>query len=412
MLFAQRNGISDRMKYVITVPIFRSELDVFEEVSIRQLHKILGKYDIVFVTPESLEFDFRRFIPEYRVETFDDYFFQSAGTYSELLLTQLFYERFLEYQWMLIYQLDAFVFSDRLDEFASNSYDYIGAPVVGALFEEMGSFVGNGGLSLRKIDRVISVLNSHGDIARKGRLAAKFRNAEDAFYAYCGGRKDIDFNIADLYVAERFSVEFNIDHGIDKAMEGILPFGTHYWYKNDYDKWKKIIEASGEYKLPDPRDCDYFEWYEDGNKWWREYSTLQKIGKTDKKTIEKLVAEYNLDFLKNCVLWGAGRNGRRCIRLLEALGIDQEFVYDADDYALSISVDICTVVRKPNIESLREEERTIVVTMSDIPQSVTNMLSEAELIEGIHWMGYLDFEMKIDTFLKSFDKQNDGGYDD
>ena len=36
---------------------------------------------------------------------------------------------FLEYQYMLIYQLDAFVFEDKLDYFCELGYDYIGIPV-------------------------------------------------------------------------------------------------------------------------------------------------------------------------------------------------------------------------------------------------------------------------------------------
>lgn len=40
-----------------------------------------------------------------------------------------FYRRFGKYKYMLIYQLDAFVFSDKLLDFCEMGYDYIGAPV-------------------------------------------------------------------------------------------------------------------------------------------------------------------------------------------------------------------------------------------------------------------------------------------
>ena len=56
----------------------------------------------------------------------DDKYFNSAfvKAYKDTL-----YSRFEKYEYMLIYQLDAFVFSDRLMEFVEAGYDYIGAPL-------------------------------------------------------------------------------------------------------------------------------------------------------------------------------------------------------------------------------------------------------------------------------------------
>lgn len=45
------------------------------------------------------------------------------------MLSAEFYDRFAAYEYVLIYQLDAFVFADRLAEFCQMGYDYIGAPV-------------------------------------------------------------------------------------------------------------------------------------------------------------------------------------------------------------------------------------------------------------------------------------------
>jgi hypothetical protein len=87
---------------------------------------------------------------------FPEKYFRNINGYNSLLLNRNFYLPFLEYEYMLIYQLDAFVFSDRLIEWCNKKYDYIGAPwlidngpFIGLDFHERP--VGNGGFSLRKI---------------------------------------------------------------------------------------------------------------------------------------------------------------------------------------------------------------------------------------------------------------------
>ena len=51
-------------------------------------------------------------------------------SYSDYVLSSEFYDTFKAYDYMLLYQLDAFVFEDRLMEFWELKYDYIGAPSI------------------------------------------------------------------------------------------------------------------------------------------------------------------------------------------------------------------------------------------------------------------------------------------
>ena len=84
------------------------------------------------------------------------------------MLNPNFYQRFRRFEYILIYQLDAFVFSDRLEEFCRLGYDYIGAPwPLGdgnkhneELVVEGNHFltVGNGGFSLRRVQACIDAL--------------------------------------------------------------------------------------------------------------------------------------------------------------------------------------------------------------------------------------------------------------
>jgi hypothetical protein len=66
--------------------------------------------------------------PPLSIESFPDENFRDISCYNRMLLNDEFYARFAEYEYALIHQLDAFVFSDRLLEWCKLGYDYIGAP--------------------------------------------------------------------------------------------------------------------------------------------------------------------------------------------------------------------------------------------------------------------------------------------
>ena len=76
---------------------------------------------------------------------------QDLAAHGALLLSRRFYEAFARYDFVLIYHLDALVFSDQLASWCAAGYDYIGAPWLVSpdtphIFTEK---VGNGGFSLR-----------------------------------------------------------------------------------------------------------------------------------------------------------------------------------------------------------------------------------------------------------------------
>ena len=148
-------------RIVIVIPIYKDDLNVFELISVTQAFRTLDSNDICFVVPKSLSAEtitkqsFTR-LSSYKVERFSDDFFRSTLDYSRLCLSTEFYERFLDYEYMLIYQTDAFVFEDRLNDFIDMGYDYYGAAVVSEFWKEF--HVGNGGLSLRHIKNTLSVV--------------------------------------------------------------------------------------------------------------------------------------------------------------------------------------------------------------------------------------------------------------
>ena len=112
-------------KVAVVIPVYKEELDDLEKISLAQVRKVLKNYPIIFVAPEGKNFSYLE--PGELLVQFHPQHFQSVETYSELLLQPFFYEPFLVFDYMLIYQLDAFVFYDALEEFCRLGYDYIGA---------------------------------------------------------------------------------------------------------------------------------------------------------------------------------------------------------------------------------------------------------------------------------------------
>src|SRR4029079_3572600 len=86
----------------------------------------------------------------------------SEAMYNRLMNIPYFYRHFLEYDYILIYQLDTFVFENNLEEWCNMNIDYVGAPWINSTWVNnlkkkiswIDKFiypVGNGGLSLRKV---------------------------------------------------------------------------------------------------------------------------------------------------------------------------------------------------------------------------------------------------------------------
>ena len=147
----------------VVLPVYKefAYIDKYERISYIRMLEVLGGRDIILVTYEGLNIaayisEAEKYQIRIKVKYFNRWYFKSTRTYNELLLDSSFYKSFLAYKYMLIYQLDAYVFEDNLDSWIASGYDYVGAP----WFDKYGDHesggelweVGNGGFSLRKID--------------------------------------------------------------------------------------------------------------------------------------------------------------------------------------------------------------------------------------------------------------------
>lgn len=234
-------------KVAVVIPIYKEEIDDLEKISLAQCRKVLGHYPIVFAAPEGKNFSYLE--PGDMLVQFHPQYFQNTLTYSQLLLQPFFYEPFLSFDYILIYQLDAFVFYDALEEFCRLGYDYIGAP-----WPVSWGFirVGNGGFCLRKVKTchrlVTEVIDWQSWLNYSGEhIPTKYGfvgNCEDSFFAFCGANKDIDFNVAPVKVAKLFSMESYPDRCV-KILGYELPFGCHGWTKFSADFYVELFAKFG-----------------------------------------------------------------------------------------------------------------------------------------------------------------------
>lgn len=151
----------------VLIPVYKSDLSPDEIKSfISCLTNLSDKY-IVIVTHKKINLTkYYNIAEEYNVklhvEFFNNKYFKSISGYSLLCMSKLFYERFAKFQYILISQLDVFIFSNQLDYWCNKNFDYIGAPLVeqkNNSYEIVGNYY-NGGLSLRKTDFFIKNYNN------------------------------------------------------------------------------------------------------------------------------------------------------------------------------------------------------------------------------------------------------------
>ncbi len=221
------------MSCAIVVPVYRTGLSPLEQLCLLRLRHFLPS-DAYLAAPKGLCLDaYLSLWPELQVKVFDPAYFASVKTYNKLMLDPRFYESFAGgYEWMLIHQLDAFLFHGDLESFCEMPFDYFGAPWLpaqlvhpfiqkGYLLKLLGTrvSVGNGGLSLRRLEPTLELLTS--SFAKPQCWTAN----EDGFFAYWG-LKSRKFRSCPLDVAARFAFEAQPEALL--ALNGnTLPFGCH-----------------------------------------------------------------------------------------------------------------------------------------------------------------------------------------
>lgn len=349
----------------------------WEHISLQQANRILTRYPKVFIAPESLRFDYG---PEYQswgVERFPDTYFKSTETYSELCLSKSFYARFKIYEYMLIYQTDAFVFSDQLEKFCALGFDYIGAPVPKSVWRFLPAHVGNGGLSLRKINSVLRVLDQKKAVLRwaaqtysSGFLALRLQ-IEDQFFAYCSTLIDLHFSVPSIQVAARFSVESDFGGTYQRSLKDV-PFGCHRWYQNNFFVWWPIIQNYG-YRM-------------DKKTIWDAVSIRDEFRVRHIKAY--LLERFMQQQRKNThySIWGYGADGHKCANLLEACSVPIDAIYDTS--ANSLQNELAVPLKKPMDQELKARQSIIIIATAKYEADISRHLEGLGLQKNVDFVSF------------------------
>jgi len=234
----------------IVIPIYKTNLTEGEQKSLNQCVKLLGEFPIVFAQPKNLDTSKLNFDGRIASETFEDDSFKSVYGYNALMLSDTFYSRFQSSEYILIYQLDAYVFKNELKAWCEKGYDYIGAPWltspetigkrISRLFhskkkkerEVIFYKVGNGGFSLRRVSKSIQIAKDlKQDIEENlKRDTNDFWIMEDVFWSIKVPETYPDFKIPDYKEAVSFAIDRKPAIGF-KLNNNELPFGCHGFNK-------------------------------------------------------------------------------------------------------------------------------------------------------------------------------------
>lgn len=276
---------------VVVIPIYTLELSLAERASLLNCVSKLRDHDFLFVHKQSLDMaPLFRLIASLdlpglscRAEPVADQWLQSVASYNSLLFQGWFYRLFQAWDYVLIHQLDAWVFHADLDHWIRKGYTYVGAPWTRHLGPDTPDIgVGNGGFSLRCVAEMIRICDSsqtaHVPVFRWGELAYRvtlFRRYHFfpwtqwpslfckrfllflamslgwhntlAYYAKIGIQEDHLFSIYAPWVFAwmRFpSIEEAADFAVETNPRQTFahyqirrPFGCHAWEKHDRNFW-------------------------------------------------------------------------------------------------------------------------------------------------------------------------------
>lgn len=260
-----------RERLTVAVPVYRSVLDEHERTSLASAFRVLGHHHLVMVKPEGLDTGpLERTFPFAGAETFAPEYFRSIQGYNRLLLSTPFYERFLPSEYLLVCQLDVFLFRDDLAAWVARGYDYVGAPWLSGSAASLAlhwltwqvtrrlpggadrihpyetrNQVGNGGFSLRRVEthhRLSRVLAARVDHYLANAGTHHFH--EDVFWSLEPGRQGQPHRTPPVEEALAFAFDVNPERLYARAGRR-LPMAAHGWYKGRHLRfWQPHVAAA------------------------------------------------------------------------------------------------------------------------------------------------------------------------
>ena len=150
-------------KVCIVTPFHKQKLNDYEKLSLKTINKNFKDEKKYLVTFKDNNIK----IPNYTNIFFDKKYFLNIRTYTILCNSLSFYQKFRDFDYILICHFDVIVLKNNLKTFINSSLSYIGAPAgkknpFDRTRKKLWArrFFCNGGFSLRKVSDFINVLES------------------------------------------------------------------------------------------------------------------------------------------------------------------------------------------------------------------------------------------------------------
>ena len=265
-------------RVVILIFTHKERLESHEKISLAQCVQVLGKFPIRLVCPKGLSIkEYLEIAPILEPDFLPSNWFSSLDAYNRLKMSPQLYRHYMEFDYMLTYELDAFVFRNELLEWCAQGWDYIGAPWFEGFHQAKPDAaylgVGNSGFSLRRIETMLRIsttwkfvaswreiwgnsCNSQSHPLRKMQRFAEGMFLDNFHYPFCPRVPEDQhwclhvpkafpaFRLAPVSDAVRFSFEVNPGRLFQECGEN-LPFGCHKWMHYDPAFWLPIIRTFG-----------------------------------------------------------------------------------------------------------------------------------------------------------------------
>lgn len=263
-------------RVIILVFAHKPQLDFHEQISLQQCYRILGKHPIRLVCPEGMDVSaFKLLAPSMVVDYIPGKWLESLQAYNRLKIHSWLYKRYTGFDFILTYELDAFVFRDELLDWCAQEWDYIGAPWFRGYYhaepDAEPDGVGNSGFSLRRTAAILKVSHtlryqqtvgdvfaawSHGEWSLKKSLAAltirnnffspfnKYYGQEDLYWGKLVRGRLPWFRVPSHETARKFAFDGSPSR-LYSECSNQLPFGCHGWNRVEPEFWREHIKANG-----------------------------------------------------------------------------------------------------------------------------------------------------------------------